>query len=281
LHPYSASAAQLVTQKMEQQSSAPPQVLNLVKWLRSPKSEVKTRIGVLNGKRIDYFKGKSAVKALLSPAYAKLKGVPPQPKTEEEATAQLLAIIPYAFFLRVERGSPSGSSSSSPKQLQIIQQQTFHPDMHFAWFYEGPQWTTYLGGALMVAVILAGVMFPLWPPIMRLGVYYLSLVFLGLIGLLIALAIVRLIFYVITVVVASPGIWLFPKLFADVGFVESFIPAWDWDLPPKKKSRKRKAEKGAANGSLKEGVSSSDTLPGFSTLPPGRPKFEEIADEGD
>jgi translocation protein SEC62 len=47
---------------------------------------------------------------------------------------------------------------------------------------------------------------------------------LGLIGLFFAVAIVRLIFYVITLVVASPGIWIFPQLFADVGFVRLLNP---------------------------------------------------------
>jgi len=77
----------------------------------------------------------------------------------------------------------------------------------------------------MVALMLAGVMFPLWPPIMRLGVWYLSIGMLGLIGLFFAIAVVRLIFYVITIIVASPGIWIFPKLFADVGFV-SVVSLW-------------------------------------------------------
>ena len=61
--------------------------------------------------------------------------------------------------------------------------------------------------------------------------------------------------------------------------MESFIPGWDWDLPPKKKSRKKKGEKGSkksANGSLNEGVSSSDTLTAT-----GHPKIEEVVDEGD
>lgn len=71
----------------------------------------------------------------------------------------------------------------------------------------------------MVAIMLGGVMFPLWPPTMRLGVWYLSIVCLGLVGLFFAIAIVRLIFYIVSLVVASPGIWIFPKLFADVGFV--------------------------------------------------------------
>lgn len=42
---------------MEQQSSAPPEIRNLVNFLRSSKAGIKVRVGVLNGKRIDYFKG--------------------------------------------------------------------------------------------------------------------------------------------------------------------------------------------------------------------------------
>lgn len=160
--------------------------------------------------------GRSAVKALLSPAYAKLKKVP-KVTTEEEAQQLLANINTFAFYLRVERSQ--STSSSSPRPLQINPMQMFQPTDYYAWFYEGSQWTTYVGGVAMVAIMLAGVMFPLWPPIMRLGVWYLSIGVLGLIGLFFAIAIVRLIFYIITVIVASPGIWIFPKLFADVGFV--------------------------------------------------------------
>ncbi|KAG6830445.1 hypothetical protein H0H87_008083 [Tephrocybe sp. NHM501043] len=224
---------------MEQQLKAPPQIRNVAQFLRG---NLKARVGALNGKRLDYFKGKSAIKALLSPAYQKAKDVPPV-TDENQALAVLSAVNAFAFFLRVQRGGPSGSSSSSPKNLQIIQEQMFGADEYFAWFFEGSQWTTYAGGILMVAIMLAGVMFPLWPPIMRLGVWYLSIGMLGLIGLFFAIAIVRLIFYVITIVVASPGIWIFPKLFADVGFVESFIPLWEWDLPKKKSKKSKKGEK--------------------------------------
>lgn len=162
--------------------------------------------------------GKSAIKALLSPAYAKQKGLP-KITTETEALTVLSAVNAFAFFLRVQRGAPSGSSSSSPKVLQVIPEQKFVADEYYVWFFEGSQWTTYAGAVLMVGLMLGGVMFPLWPPIMRLGVYYLSMGMLGLIGLFFGIAIVRLIFYIITIVVASPGIWIFPKLFADVGFV--------------------------------------------------------------
>jgi translocation protein SEC62 len=190
-----------------------------VDFLRSSKAGLKNRVGVLNGKRVDYFKGRSAVKALLSPAYAKTKNTP-KITSEEQAQTLLHNIIPFTYFLRVDRGQPVGSTSS-PKLLQINQMQLFKPEEYYAWFYEGSQWTNYVGGVAMVAIILAGVMFPLWPPILRLGVWYLSLIFLGLIGLLLVISVIRLIFYIITVLVASPGIWIFPRLFADVGFVRS------------------------------------------------------------
>jgi len=234
---------------MEQQAKAPQDLRKVVDFLRSSKSGMKVRVGVYNGKRIDYFKGKSALKALQSPAYAKLKNVPPV-ASEADAHALLSSLLPFAFFLRVER-QPAPANGTAPRPVLLTQQQLFTPDEYFAWFYEGSQWTTYVGGIAMVAVMLAGVMFPLWPPIMRLGVWYLSVGVLALVGLFFALAIVRLIFYIITVIVASPGIWIFPKLFADVGFVESFIPLWEWDLP-KKKTKKRRTEKAADKGKGKD-----------------------------
>jgi len=256
---------------MEQQLKAPPEIKNVAQFLRSGGSGLKARVGALNGKRLDYFKGKSAVKALLSPAYQKQKGVPPI-TDEAQALAILQAVNAFAFFLRVQRGAPSGSSSSSPKNLQVIPEQMFSVDEYYAWFFEGSQWTTYAGGILMVAIMLAGVMFPLWPPIMRLGVWYLSIGMLGLIGLFFIIAILRLIFYVITIVVASPGIWIFPKLFADVGFVESFIPLWEWDLP-KKKSKKKKGEKGEKADKKEKGKQVSTNGGGAS--------IEEVEDSGD
>ncbi|KAK0526918.1 Translocation protein S62, partial [Tilletia horrida] len=204
-----------------------------------------TRPGVLNGTRVEYFKGSAAVKAILSPAYKKLKGVP-QAENEEEAEKLLHGIIPFAFFLRVDRGPAAGSGKDAPKVVQINQMQMFKSDLHYVWLVQGSQLALRLGGLAMVAVMLAGVMFPLWPPFMRLGVWYLSIGVLGIIGLFFALAIFRLIFYVITIVVARPGIWIFPNLFEDVGFVDSFIPLWAWDVPPPKKGKK--AKKGAVKG---------------------------------
>lgn len=75
---------------------------------------------------------------------------------------------------------------------------------------------------------MAVVLFPLWPLMLRQGVWYLSMGMLGLIGLFFAMAIVRLILFIITMFAAPPGLWLYPNLFEDVGFFDSFRPLWAW-----------------------------------------------------
>lgn len=160
--------------------------------------------------------GKSAVKAVLSPEFAKLKGAP-KLTTTEEATAFLHSCIPFTFFLRVAR-----ANASPHKILQITPQQLFVPDEYYAWFVDPNPVKGLLMAGAMVAVVLAGVMFPLWPLKMRIGVWYLSMGVLGLIGLFFATAIVRLVVWCVTVVVLKPGIWIFPNLFADVGFVSHY-----------------------------------------------------------
>ena len=47
---------------MEQQSKAPQDVRNVVDFLRSSKAGMHIRIGILNGKRVDYFKGASPLR---------------------------------------------------------------------------------------------------------------------------------------------------------------------------------------------------------------------------
>lgn len=74
----------------------------------------------------------------------------------------------------------------------------------------------------MVLIMLAGVMFPLWPVKLRIGVWYLSVGVLGLVGAFLGLAVVRLVFWCVTVLTMKRAIWIFPNLFEDVGFV-SFV----------------------------------------------------------
>ncbi|CAG8480509.1 16739_t:CDS:2 [Funneliformis mosseae] len=210
-----------------QQKEAPKNILNVAKFLRSS-SDLKNRQGILNGKRVVYFKGKSALKALLKESYGKLKEVP-KVTSENEAREVLQEVLAHAFFLRVER-----SESGSRKKLEITSYQSWAEDQYYAWFYEGSQLMTILGGIGLISVVFAAVLFPLWPSILRDSVWYLSVAILSLFGVFMVIAVVRLILYIMTMIVIPPGIWLFPKLFEDVGFVDSFIPLWAWEVPKKK-----------------------------------------------
>jgi protein translocation Sec62 family protein len=112
--------------------------------------------------------------------------------------------------------------------VRIEQHQEANDDNYYIWLYEGSQWKQklYAGGALLL--VIAIVLFPLWPLFMRQGVWYLSMGVLGLIGLFFAMAIVRLILFIMTMFTVSPGLWLYPNLFEDVGFFDSFRPVWAW-----------------------------------------------------
>lgn len=124
---------------MEQQANAPPEARAIVNYLRNS-SSIPLRNGLLGGTRYYYFHGTRAVSALLSPAYAKLaaKNKPPLPvpKTETEAEQILHGTLPFAFFLRVERGDrvvgakkPDGSQPERMRELKIVQQQMFKKEM--------------------------------------------------------------------------------------------------------------------------------------------------------
>lgn len=113
--------------------------------------------------------------------------------------------------------------------------------MHYVWLYEGPQWKTKVWAGLALLAVFAVVLFPLWPLMLRQGVWYLSVGAMGLLGLFFAMAIFRLILFCLTVFTVPPGLWLFPNLFEDVGFFDSFRPAWGWQENQKVKKKKTKA----------------------------------------
>ena len=121
--------------------------------------------------------------------------------------------------------------------------QEAHDEMYYVWIFEGPQWKTKLYAAGALAVILAIVFFPVWPYKLRLGVWYLSMACLGVLGLFFAMAIFRLILFTITMFAVPPGLWLYPNLFEDVGFFDSFKPVWAWQETAESKKAAKTAKK--------------------------------------
>ncbi|KAF9209722.1 Translocation protein S62 [Haplosporangium sp. Z 27] len=229
------------------EANVPPQrpknLCQVADYLLSPKSGVKKRDGVFNESRVTYFRGKGAVSSLLKPEFRQTAVGKELGELTRESAAELLgSMIPHQFFLKVERPT----DPDMPKNmLTLVQYQSFSEDGVYLWRYEGSQLRTHLLAAGLLLVVLAGVMFPLWPMPLRLGVWYLSVFVLILLGLFFAMAIVRLILFMITWVVLKPGIWIFPNLFEDVGFVDSFIPLWGWHEPEESKEGKKGGQKHA------------------------------------
>ncbi|CEJ53717.1 putative translocation protein Sec62 [Penicillium brasilianum] len=235
---------------------ADPKALAVAHFLRS--QSLKPRTCILDGQRKDMFKVKRAIRAIESPAYAKAaakKNSLLPPVTDRASAENVFKLLPLSLLaLRVSKVDPhEGHNHAKPKNrvkglwtVKIEQHQETDPMMHYVWLYEGPQWKQKAMAAAVVAGIFAVVLFPLWPVMLRQGVWYLSVGMMGLLGLFFAMSIFRLILFCITVFAVPPGLWLFPNLFEDVGFFDSFKPLWGWQESKKKKGKKSKTPAVAA-----------------------------------
>lgn len=76
--------------------------------------------------------------------------------------------------------------------------------------------------------ILALVLFQVWPSQIKSKASLILYPVLAFFIFIAILGVIRLIVFCITYLSHQPGIWLFPNLFADVGFIDSFIPVWSW-----------------------------------------------------
>ncbi|KAH8424787.1 Sec62 family protein translocation protein [Aspergillus melleus] len=272
-----------------------PKAIAVAQFLRS--QNLKTRTCIMDGQRKDMFKVKRAIRALESPAYAKAaakKNSILPPVTDRASAENVFKLLPLSLLaLRVSKVDPhAGHNHGKPKNrvkglwtVKIEQHQETDPMMHYVFLYEGPQWKQKAMAAAVVAGIFAVVLFPLWPMMLRQGVWYLSVGMMGLLGLFFAMAIFRLILFCITVFAVPPGLWLFPNLFEDVGFFDSFKPLWGWQETKKKKSKKPSVGNASTPAPEADSTPSATTTATSAPQTSGvvkrdlAPRVEEAADE--
>ncbi|KDR12434.1 translocation protein SEC62 [Zootermopsis nevadensis] len=125
----------------------------------------------------------------------------------------------------------------------------------YVWIYDPIPVYYWFFGTLLVLGAIAICLFPLWPPSVRKGVYYLSIAAAGFLLFIIALAAVRLVlfFALWALTFGKHHFWLFPNLAEDVGFLASFWPIYQYEYKGgntkemKKSTKKKKKEKDSDN----------------------------------
>lgn len=228
-----------------------PEAIAVANFLRN--QDLKMRTCIFQEKRKDMFKVKRAIRALESDAYAKArKKNPLLPEVKDRVTAEnTFKTLPMSLLaLRVSKHDPHEGHDHGKKKrtkglwtVKVEPQQEANDEFYYVWLYEGSQWKNKLYAVGALALILAVVFFPVWPVKLRIGVWYLSMGMLGLLGLFFGMAIFRLILFLITFFTVPPGLWLYPNLFEDVGFFDSFKPVWSWHEDEKTMKKRKKAER--------------------------------------
>lgn len=238
-----------------------PIVVNVANYARS-QADLKVRTGLLNNTEdIEFFRFKRLRRVLTSEAYksksanAKNNLVPIA--DEDEFVKIFILMIQSRLIIPVEKlhyddiKKVKGWKPNRKKPtFQPTQKATMDPDAYYAWTFAKSKPIMLLYSILMIAGVFCVILFPLWPQFLRTGVWYLSMLAMGLLGLLFAIAIVRLIIFVLTYLTMPRAFWLFPNLFEDCGVLESFQPLYGWsgdgqDKKKKKKKSKSKADKNA------------------------------------
>ncbi|XP_017121186.1 translocation protein SEC62 isoform X1 [Drosophila elegans] len=155
-----------------------------------------------------------------------------------------------------ENGQGEGGASGNEKEKKEKKKRKIRLDMHpeqifvdgseaYVWIYDPIPLHYWIFGFILLLGAVGICLFPLWPPLLRKGVYYLSVAAAGFLVFILALTVVRLI--VFTIVWALTGgklhFWIFPNLTEDVGFFASFWPLYESNYNSEGNSSSGKTDK--------------------------------------
>lgn len=106
---------------------------------------------------------------------------------------------------------------------------TVNASDYYMWTEDQYDYKALAMGLLGVALALTLAMYKIWPMWLKvLGKYAQYGIIILLITILL-LSVIRIIIFVVTHLTCSSGLWIFPNLFAECGFIESFIPGYAWN----------------------------------------------------
>jgi len=248
----------------------------IAKWLRRNVPTKKTKF--MHSHVVEYFTGSNAVDMLLENSPWAKKNVK-DPETQlyfeirDHCVDFLDDLLKHKMFHRAKKKIPvdsdmlknkkkkkeadqetdDGNKSDAKQIAEKKKKRKIRLDMHleqifldskdaYVWIYDPTPWYYWVGGTAIVLVTIAVCLFPLWPPWMRLGVHYLSIAAAGFLVFIIALAVVKYIIFAILFALSAGKLkfWIFPNLTEDVGFLESFMPMYDYTYIGGNKGKKAK-----------------------------------------
>nr|CAG4648868.1 EOG090X0D00 [Polyphemus pediculus] len=140
-----------------------------------------------------------------------------------------------------EKNKDKGKKEKRKIRLDMhLEQQFVDGNDAYVWIYDPIPYYYWIAGGAVVLAVVALCLFPLWPPIVRKGVYYLSVGAAGFLMFILGLAILRVIVFCLLWLfsLGSHHLWLFPNLTEDVGFFASFWPLWKYEYKGKAQSKK-------------------------------------------
>ncbi|XP_016945171.3 translocation protein SEC62 isoform X2 [Drosophila suzukii] len=141
-----------------------------------------------------------------------------------------------------ENGQGDGGASGNEKEKEKKEKKKrkirldMHPEQIFVdgseayvWIYDPIPLHYWIFGFILLLGAVGICLFPLWPPLLRKGVYYLSVAAAGFLVFILALTIIRLIVFIIVWGLTGGKLhfWIFPNLTEDVGFFASFWPLYE------------------------------------------------------
>lgn len=222
-----------------------PEILALSNYLRSV---VSSEDAIAIERRVQVFQGKQALAAILDSSYSQRAGKhAPSISTSDIAKQYIKKLIASGVIIKAsvkgtkiipltafqQAAAQNGSNPPQPSKILVVEPDpsfTWEDDAYYIWIYSGNQIMTYIKSFLLLIFVFVMVMYPLWPYQLRAGSWYVAMLGVSLVGVLFATALLRIILYCITRAFGQ-GLWIFPNLFEDCGFFESFVPLYSWEIP--------------------------------------------------
>ncbi|WEL39012.1 translocase subunit Sec62 [Encephalitozoon hellem] len=189
---------------------------DILRWVSTEEKTLRYR------RRVGVFKGSDAL-ALLTKG-----GLDPL-----QAKSVMQELLNESILFKVS------INKRNTKECDVVLDQRFQENHHYVFANERTSSISLVLCGVFVLVTFTIVLFRMWPRNIQQRLFsYMVYPLGGFITFIIVLAIIRLILFSVTYILYSPGIWLFPNLFEDVGFFESFVPLWEYHGSKKVKSEK-------------------------------------------